>query len=421
MINVAFYLGNNTGSTVNAINIENGNPGVGGTQYVMLLVAHYLSMKDRYKITILSSREYILPPPIDKSLFVSSIDDLFDAMDILNVDILILREYSNEIAYQIRNTNIKVIYWSHNYIDDSLCKFIASTPQVKCNVFVGKQQYDSYADNDIIKKSVCIYNIFNDKCSENRINDSKTVVFLGSITSKKGFLEVCRIWKGVVKQVPNAILLVMGSGNLYGKGELGKYGIAKAEFERQCMPFITDKNGDIVDSIQFLGIVGSDKENYFRNASVGIINPSNLRETFGMGIVEMAAAQLPVVSRAKNGYYDTTIPGVTALLSHSLYDIQRDIVKLLRNYDLNVKLGHNAKRYITKFSPFNIMPHWQKLIDDVYNDSLDIEYDHYTSPLLCGFKPLVILNRFFRFSIGLRFLPSIVDIEYFIKRIKRKI
>ena len=43
MIKVGFYLGEKNGSEIDATNIENGYPGVGGTQFVMLLLAHYLS------------------------------------------------------------------------------------------------------------------------------------------------------------------------------------------------------------------------------------------------------------------------------------------------------------------------------------------------------------------------------------------
>ena len=146
-----------------------------------------------------------------------------------------------------------------------MCDFITRTQQVKCNVFVGKQQYDAYIDDDVIKKRVCIFNIFKDNCVSECCNDSKTVVFLGSITDSKGFLEICRMWKGIVKQVPDTQLLVMGSGALYGETKLGSYGIADSNFENKFIPFITDEDGSILDAIKFLSIVGSDKGNIFLN------------------------------------------------------------------------------------------------------------------------------------------------------------
>ncbi|MCS2551289.1 hypothetical protein [Bacteroides faecis] len=47
--------------------------------------------------------------------------------------------------------------------------------------------------------------------------------------------------------------------------------------------------------MKFLGVVGEGKEEIFRKASVGIVNPSGRTETFGMGVVD-GEARLPVVT-----------------------------------------------------------------------------------------------------------------------------
>ena len=64
----------------------------------------------------------------------------------LQFDILVLKTDSLILRKMIKQSNLKVVYWSHNYIYSDLCSFIASTPQVKCNVFVGREQYDRYID-----------------------------------------------------------------------------------------------------------------------------------------------------------------------------------------------------------------------------------------------------------------------------------
>ena len=53
-MNIAIYCGKNPGPAVDATNLEKGNPGVGGTQYVMLLLAHYLSQDPKYNVSVLS-------------------------------------------------------------------------------------------------------------------------------------------------------------------------------------------------------------------------------------------------------------------------------------------------------------------------------------------------------------------------------
>lgn len=325
---------------------------------------------------------------------------------------LITRSLSEELRHSIEKSNLKVIVWSHNFLQPESYRFISRTPQIKCNVFVGKQQYDRYIDNDVIKKSVYIYNFYCDKCNEKRDNDSRTVVFLGAISKTKGFLDMCRIWPGIVKDVPNARLLVMGSGALYGDAKLGKLGIADENFEREFAPYITEENGQIIPSIKFLGIVGAEKEQYFLKSSVGVLNPSVSSETFGMGIVEMATAELPVVTLAKNGYFDTIENGSTGVLGRNLKEIQRNIIVLLKDEGLNNRLGQNAKQFIKRFSPEEIVPQWEKLLDDVYNDRLVIAPCKPSSPISTDFKWIRNIVRFIRFDLKLKFIPSFIDFQY---------
>lgn len=322
------------------------------------------------------------------------------------------------IRSDIRNSALKVIYWSHNYVHADFCRFVNRTPQIKCNVFVGKQQYDRYIDNDIIKKSITIFNLFNDDCTEHRRNDSRSVVFVGAIVNRKGFYEMCRIWKGIVKEVPDAELHVMGSGRLYGDAKLGRYGIASESYERMFMPLITDDAGEILPSVKFHGIVGPEKQQRFLTSAVGVVNPCRSSETFGMVIVEMASAELPVVTIEKNGYYDTVVSGRTGVLGRSLTDIQRHIIGLLRDPARNESLGAEAKTFIRKFSPEQIVPQWKRLLDAVYEDKLNIVYSRPVPPFSSDLKWLRRLLRFVRFELGLGFIPSLTDLEYVALRVR---
>lgn len=56
---VAIYMGQNLGDPVEARNIQNGNPGIGGTQYLMLLLANHLVTESYCDVTIFTSRSYI--------------------------------------------------------------------------------------------------------------------------------------------------------------------------------------------------------------------------------------------------------------------------------------------------------------------------------------------------------------------------
>lgn len=416
---VTFYLGDNIGTPVNASSIEFGNPGVGGTQYVMLLVAHFLNQKEEFDVNICASRRY--DGWGGESLIVKGDADVVPVCENRHTDILVLKTDSLILRKMIQQSNLKVVYWSHNYIYADLCSYIANTPQVKCNVFVSKEQYDRYIDNNIIKKSTFIYNLYNDSNTKRRHNDSKTICYMGAIVPAKGFRELCRIWKGIKKQVPEATLLVLGSGSLYGTQQLGKYNIASDNYESQFVQFIKDADGEIDPSIKFLGVVGEEKISYFLNASVGVVNPTAVTETFGMGILEMASACLPVATIGRRGYLDTIIHNKTGLLASSLVGIQKNIVRLLSDKELNNKLGDNAKVFISKFSPTVIIPKWESLLNDIYNNELNITITPPTNNFNDEYKWIRYINYYLRFKCHLKILPSILDIECFLVKLKNKI
>ena len=409
---IALYLGLDDGSKVDVTCPQDGNPGLGGTQYLMVLLAYYLAQDAHYTVYVMANRQYELSGNGEKYIHVSNDGDVVPMCKHLNVDILILRDHRKELREAIASSDLKVIFWCHNYVYADFCRYVVKTPQVKCCVFVGKQQYDHYIDNDIIEKSVCIYNLFNDNCTKSRSNDSRTVVFVGAIVEGKGFLELCQMWPNILREVPNARLKVIGSGKLYGDTDMGKYGIAPKRYEQQFIPFITDDSGSILSSIEFLGVQGTEKVETFLEASVGVVNPTTHPETFGMAIVEMAAAELPVATYAKNGFYDTVENGKTGLLSKSLQGIQQDIVRLLKDKRINEELGKEAKKFIMKFSPSIIIPQWLQLLKGVKNDELPIAYNKAVKPFDSDFKWTRCILRFIRFKLHLRFCPSLVDIEY---------
>lgn len=411
---VSIYLGPKDGPAINANNVNSGNPGVGGTQFCMLQLAYYLKTLPNYHVILISTRKYILEG-VEFQYIKNEVDLCKTALECS--DILILNQNINDLLKsKLKNLNLKIIVWSHNYILSDLCDFISDTPQVVCNVFVGKQQYDRYIDDNVIKKSTYIYNMYNDNSpSVCRENDSKTVVYMGSIVPGKGFAELCKIWSYILKQVPDACLVVLGSGALYGGNvNLGKLNVAEETYENKFYKHITDSDGNVLPSVKFLGIVGDNKTEIFRKASVGVVNPSGRTETFGMGIVEMAEAELPVVTIAKNGFYDTIENGVTGILSPSLNQIGKDIVFLLKNKEVNEQYGIAAKQRIKQFSPNIIGKQWEKILTEVYNgEFIPIQYK-FSAPLSNNNKWLRVIIKQIRSFNFFKWFPSLIKIETFI-------
>lgn len=69
--------------------------------------------------------------------------------------------------------------------------------------------------------------------------------------------------------------------------EMGKYGIASKEYEESFMSYLTNSDGKIMDSVRFLGIVGTEKEDIFIQSAVGVVNLTAIGETFCLSAIEM--------------------------------------------------------------------------------------------------------------------------------------
>ena len=417
---VTLYLGSSPGKSVNAKQIRYSNPGIGGTQYCILLLADYLANLKGYEITLLSVRNYDVDGNI-KFISVSGDDEVCNKATVIGTDILILPHFPNSeiLKRAISTSSLKVIVWSHNFINSSFCKYISQTPQIKCNVFVSKQQYDAYIDDNIISKCRWIFNMVPQQYkSYPKTNRKNQVVFVGAICRKKGFLEMCKIWPGIVKEVPDAELIVLGNGSLYREIELGEYGIADEKYEKKFIPYITDEKGNILSSIKFIGLVGSEKNKFFDCSKVGIVNPSGCRETFGMAIIEMGTHGLPVVTKGTTGYYDT-VKTDSGFLEKNLRGIQKQIVRLLKNKALEEDASKNAFTNSQRFSPDIIGPQWEELLSEVYNDKVINHVQSPSQPYWDNFKIIRIVIKKIRRIV--KFFPSSVQIEDLIISFMKKL
>lgn len=392
-----------------------GNPGIGGTQYCFLLLAYYFSKayhKD-FNISIISHIPLQLPSNI-YNLVINELNDIAK----YKYDIVILKTPQKKESYNIISKlhGIKFITWSHNFLYSSTARLVSDTPNIIANVFVGKQMYDFYFDDDIIKKSTYIYNIvpdpFGSKPTIRHIPSHPVLTFMGSLTIEKGIITLLKLWKKVSKKYPEAKLNIIGGGNLYNREkELGSLGIVDKNTENLIRPYITTEDGKLDDRITFHGILGKEKYDIFLNSTVGIVNPSAKTETFGMGIIEMACASLPVVTRNWNGHLDTALNNKTALLGFSISSMAHAIDLLIQDPNLNTLLGKEAKNQAERFSPENVLPQWKMLIDNISNNNYRLKLLNPSAPYWNNYKFIRSINAFLRRTCHCSFLPSIVEYE----------
>lgn len=391
------------------------NPGIGGTHYQMILLIFYLSQKG-YDVSVFCYEDSIFPINVKKNIIKSYTELMYKVKN--NVDLLIMRAESDRQYWDcISNCPIKIIFWGHNFYLSSMADFVARTNSIVANVFVGKQQYDRYMDHEIISKSTVIYNMQKDYTVFPNMNCEKTVVYMGALVPSKGFLELAKLWKRILKKVPDAKLKVIGTGQVYSRNErMGPLGIAAESYENKFLKYLTDNTGTMLESVEFMGLLGKEKFQVFEKATVGVINPTARTEIFSVSIMEMATFMLPVVTLNKNGFPDSIRNGETGYLCNSLNEIGKKIVYMLQHPDVANVMGGNAKKFIHYFQPDKIIPCWIHLFDLICNN-MKMTYLNPSKPLNNNMKFLRIGNRFLRYNMNLKMLPPIISLESIVYRI----
>lgn len=349
-----------------------------------------------------------------EEVIVKNVCEILPLAEDAQVDYLVYQiNWGNDWYEKLNETHIKAVAWAHCYVSKEELKYMLVSKNVKQVVFVGKEQYDTYIDHEIIKKSTYIYNLLPISGEEKRNTQlDKAVTYVGSITRGKGFHILAREWKHIVKAVPGAELYVAGSGKLYDRrSKLGKYGIAEEKYEAEFIKYLLDDAGNILNSVHFLGIVGEEKEELYKKTMVGIINPSAKTETFGMSAVEMSAYGIPIATKGQYGLYDTVLHKRTGLLSHTHREFRNHVIKLLKDSEYNEQLGLHGKHFVSEaFTPEKIVPQWIALFQTLEDEKQPV-YQPPTAHYFNDFKWLRICNRTLKCLLGLKKFPAVCDVK----------
>lgn len=426
-MNIGIYIDNRGIQNVDCKNLNQGNPGIGGTEYCILLLAEaYKKFYPDDKVLLFCRTESLLPQ-VDDVIIIDSILALPESAKNKKCDMLIMAyvntegESQNRLFQEFSRLDLKLIVWGHNYYFENDCKIIADRKCIVANVFVGKQQYDRYIDNQIAKKSTFIYNMYpNNNKNYSSGRNEHIVSYIGSLIPSKGFHILAGQWKKILRKVPDAELYVIGSGRLYNHDQkLGKYNIAEESYEDCFMPFLVDINGVILKSVHFMGVLGREKEYIIRKTKVGIVNPSGRTETFGISALDFESYGIPVVSIAKGGFLDTIQNNKTGLLYYNKKGLYRNVVSLLKDNYRNERLGYAAFEFAKSFSIEKIIIEWNRLFDKVKNGDT-IDYIPVDTHYFKGLKLLRLINKKIKSILGVKNGFSIIWLETIGWKILRK-
>lgn len=368
---VAFFFPNKNISTINFSNIEEGNPGIGGSEFSALLIASNLCKLHQHDIMVFCEVESVFPV----GLKWQECGDLIGAIKLVisqHIDFFIVDGKLLTKDILCKFYNVKFIAWANTFITDEYLDIFSKMNNVISVINVSKRQLESTKYHPIYRKSTYIYNAVPIKILSKyssllpNAKRAHNVCYIGSLHPAKGFQYLAKAWPAVIKEVPDAQLFVIGSGKLYGRNaRLGKWGIASESFEKEFLPYIIE-NGKIIDSVHFLGILGSEKYEILSKCKVGVPNPSGVSETFGYTAVEMQFMGCQVTTIKCIGYLDTVFN--KSNLYDSTENLSDYIVKLLRN-DTNDY--EETMKYIKNFSINEIISCWSSFLQSIDKDDIE--------------------------------------------------
>ncbi|WP_066425182.1 glycosyltransferase family 4 protein [Anabaena sp. 4-3] len=376
-IKVGFYVYNKHYPNVDLRFPEQGNPGIGGSEFTELATAYYLNKlySEKIEVLVIANIIDLLPP----SLNVYHADNIVDAAEKSErqgCDIFVFRTvlWTEELYQKLGQLNIKAIARSTNYFNIHALNQITDCSKIKGHVCTGQEQLDILRDHKLFNKSIRIFDPFNIEHfvpKHEILKQGNTVVFIGSLVFSKGFHVLARVWSDIIKEKPEAKLIVIGSGKLYDRNQkLGKWGIAEESYEANYIrPFLSDENGKLIESVHFAGLLGMEKIEILQNADVGVVNPTGATEVCPASALEIQACGTPVVSVAKLGLLDTVVHQKTGLLGKSDKDLTKNILYLLNNPQVAKQFGENGINFVRENFDYQfIVKQWLELLIDIYND-----------------------------------------------------
>jgi len=189
--------------------------------------------------------------------------------------------------------------------------------------------------------------------------NTKVILFVGRFEPRKGVKYLIKAMRRVLKEIPDARLVLVGGGPL-------------RKFYTQLV------EEEIKDKVHFAGIVPREKlPAYYRSADV-FVSPAIEGESFGIVLLEAMASGLPVIASRIPGYTHVFKEGDEGFFfkpkDHK--DLAEKLIVLLKNDELRREMGRKGRERVVKLYS------WAKVAGEVesyYNEVIKEKLGHEVS------------------------------------------
>lgn len=245
------------------------------------------------------------------------------------------------------------IGWEHNHFhgnDKYATNVINSCKNLDYLVVVSNDLQKYYSHKLDGKKCMCVY-IPNsvDRVPKNTSSlEEKRLVSVGRLSKEKGFIDLLKVYKQVLKTNSDWVLDIIGDGA-----------------ERKTLEEYISKN-NLEGKVTLHGFQGKDYiDKILHKSSIYVM--TSFTESFGIVLIEAMSHGIPCIAfSSAEGAREIINSGENGYLiknrNHSA--MIKKINDLINDYDERVRLGKSARRGIKKFTSDVVKEEWITLIEE---------------------------------------------------------
>ena len=160
---VAFFISNRVYSSLDCRKIVDGNPGIGGSEYMKILISYLLTIRENnIVVTVFVTAKPLFPPEIMTEL-VSNLTEAVLVADRRMMDYIIFdcNPQNMALVKDISPKHLRFITWCHNFASLEALDKLAKDNRFFKVITVGREQRDLYLDHSVYNKTEYIYNTVN--------------------------------------------------------------------------------------------------------------------------------------------------------------------------------------------------------------------------------------------------------------------
>jgi glycosyltransferase involved in cell wall biosynthesis len=163
-------------------------------------------------------------------------------------------------------------------------------------------------------------------------SETPLIGYLGRLKKYKSVNHILDAFCQVLKDVPNAMLLIVGDGDF------------RAALEQHAVKL------NIQDNVHFSGFVSFEEKVKLLNQMWVAVNPSP-KEGWGLTVIEANACGVPVIAADSPGLRDSVVDKETGHLYQygNIKDLAKKITRIIQDKDRREKLSENSIQWAQKF------------------------------------------------------------------------